>query len=83
LNPETAEEAHQANGGGGSNGHHVHRDQDQLESADSLVSIHFEAKVLGLHQGTPLLRNGITLLHTHSNSSHSATDSEKSHFNIN
>jgi hypothetical protein len=40
------------------------------------VVLHFEAKVLGQHQGTQLLRNGITLLH-HQNGG------EKSHFNIN
>ena len=51
-------------------------------SANQVV-IHFEAKVLGVHQGTPLLRNGITLLHTHSNNPVHASASEKSHFNIN
>jgi hypothetical protein len=41
---------------------------------EHLLTLNFEAKVLGAHQGTPLLRNGITLLTHHS---------EKSHFNIN
>ena len=45
----------------------------------SNIVLHFEAKVLGQHQGTPLLRNGITLLHNHSHS----LSSERSHFNIN
>ena len=42
-----------------------------------LLKINFEAKVLGAHQGTPLLRNGITLLAQH------VSTNEKSHFNIN
>lgn len=45
---------------------------------EHLLTLNFEAKVLGAHQGTPLLRNGITLL-TH----HKSNSSEKSHFNIN
>jgi len=28
------------------------------------LTLHLEAKVLGIYQGTPLLRNGITLLHS-------------------
>ncbi len=45
---------------------------------DDLLTINFEAKVLGTHQGTPLLRNGITLL-----AQHQLGSSEKPHFNIN
>ena len=45
---------------------------------EEILTIHFEAKVLGTHQGTPLLRNGITLL-----AQHQPGSSEKSHFNIN
>ena len=48
----------------------------------SFLEINFEAKVLGAHQGTPLLRNGITLLPNHTNHLHSHTN-EKLHFNIN
>lgn len=36
------------------------------------LSIVFEAKVLGAHQGTPSLRNGISIVHGHT---------EKKHFN--
>lgn len=54
----------------------------------SHIVIHFEAKVLGQNQGTPFLRNGITLMHTHSSSSNPhldeiEPDAAKSHFNIN
>ena len=45
---------------------------------DDVLTINFEAKVLGTHQGTPLLRNGITLL-----AQHQLGSSEKPHFNIN
>lgn len=47
-----------------------------------LLEINFEAKVLGAHQGTPLLRNGITILPNHTNHLHS-TSNQKLHFNIN
>ena len=51
-------------------------DQSKSGSHHTLLTINFEAKVLGAHQGTPLLRNGITLLAQHQSS-------EKTHFNIN
>jgi hypothetical protein len=38
------------------------------------LTIHLEAKVLGVYQGTPLLRNGITLLHSN--------NGENAHFNL-
>ena len=63
-----------------SNGHH----KDNGHHSKNVITLHFEAKVLGKHQGTPLLRNGITLLHTHSNNQlASGHSSEKSHFNLN
>ncbi|RNA22795.1 hypothetical protein BpHYR1_031416 [Brachionus plicatilis] len=48
----------------------------------NMLEINFEAKVLGAHQGTPLLRNGITLLSNHIDHLNS-TSSQKLHFNIN
>lgn len=54
--------------------------------SDGIFELDFEAKVLGAHQGTPLLRNGITLLSQHSShhniNSLDAAD-KSSHFNIN
>lgn len=47
-----------------------------------MLEINFEAKVLGAHQGTPLLRNGITLLPNHTNHLNTTRD-QKLHFNIN
>jgi len=38
------------------------------------LTLHLEAKVLGVYQGTPLLRNGITLLHSN--------NGENAHFNL-
>jgi hypothetical protein len=29
---------------------------------EAVLSLNFEAKVLGAHQGTPVLRNGVTLI---------------------
>ena len=47
-----------------------------------ILEINFEAKVLGAHQGTPLLRNGITILPNHTNHLNSSSN-QKLHFNIN
>ena len=41
-----------------------------------VLSILFEAKVLGAHQGTPLLRNGIAIL------SNASLNPELNHFNV-
>jgi hypothetical protein len=51
-------------------------DQEQVvfsRGSHDHITLNFEAKVLGKNQGTPLLRNGITLLHH---------VSEQSHFNF-
>ena len=53
--------------------HHHHQHH---QNGNEMLTINFEAKVLGAHQGTPLLRTGITLLAQHQ-------PGEKSHFNIN
>ena len=71
---------HEHSSAHGSSAHHDHH--NNTNTHNKLV-IHFEAKVLGQHQGTPLLRNGITLLHSHSNSSSTSSFNDKSHFNIN
>ncbi|CAF0719174.1 unnamed protein product [Brachionus calyciflorus] len=52
------------------------------DNENNVTEINFEATVLGAHQGTPLLRNGITLLPNHTNHLHSHVN-EKLHFNIN
>jgi hypothetical protein len=73
---------------------HVHREKLDKEliyfsledQKDARLELHIEAKVLGVNQGTPLLRNGITLLH-HGHQPHSSStrkiSNENIHFNIN
>lgn len=72
---------------------HVHREKLDKEvihfhlddEKDSRLELHIEAKVLGINQGTPLLRNGITLIHHGQNSGPNSrrVSSENVHFNIN
>jgi len=47
----------------------------EIDANDLVIS--FEAKVLGAHQGTPMLRNGIVLMHN------GGDDTQESHFNLN
>lgn len=55
------------------------------DDKDARLELHIEAKVLGVNQGTPLLRNGITLIHhgQHSGPNSRRVSSENVHFNIN
>jgi hypothetical protein len=32
------------------------------DNKEAVLMLNFEAKVLGAHQGTPVLRNGVTLM---------------------
>jgi len=50
-----------------------------VNNQNEFLKFNFEARVLGSQQGTPLLRNGITLLHKKT-LGHS---DEKNHFNVN
>ena len=83
----------------GSNGHrsflcifHAYKEKSEIENVIFEVknndkpyrlTICFEAKVLGTHQGTPSLRNGITLLHHgHDHPHHNHLIDSKQHFSI-
>jgi hypothetical protein len=51
--------------------------EEQQDEPPFAMHICFEAKVLGVHQGTPALRSGVTLLHNNS-----FNTENKSHFNF-
>lgn len=50
----------------------------------SRLFINFDAKVLGDTQGTPMLRNGVTLITTHNqqHSSNAGHHADKAHFSF-
>lgn len=58
-------------------------DLNEETDLNNILEIHLEAKVLGAHQGTPLLRNGITLLPNHTHHHMNSNSNEKLHFNLN